>query len=220
MTECNSELPYDFYSRRGLVVRFSGLELSSDAGILLARQAEEQVQVCLGISECIEEWRDPSKITHSLNQLVSQRVYQLVGGYEDANDSNVLRHDPIYKIACERLPIAEQDLLASQATITRLENHVSKAEVAAMRRRMVDGFIQGYKTAPEEIVLDIDGWDDPTHGHQQLKSRSPQLHYLYCQSVSLAAFSGRLHSDHRHSPSCGWNSTGKRSGRAPPLAPD
>jgi hypothetical protein len=57
-------------------------------------------------------------------------VYQLVGGYEDANDSNVLRHDPIFKIACERLPIVKQDLLASQPTITRLENHVSKREVA------------------------------------------------------------------------------------------
>ncbi len=168
MTECNLELPYDFYARRPLVVRFSGLELSSDAGILLARQAEEQVQVCRGLAECIQEWRDPNKITHSLNQLVSQRVYQLVGGYEDANDSNVLRHDPIYKIACERLPIAEQDLLASQPTITRLENHVSKQEVAAMRSRVVDGFIKGYKTAPEEMVLDIDGWDDPTHGNQQL----------------------------------------------------
>jgi hypothetical protein len=168
MTECNLELPYDFYSRRRLVVRFSGLELSSDAGILLACQAEEQVQVCRGLSECIEEWRDPNKITHSLNQLVSQRVYQLVGGYEDANDSNVLRHDPIFKIACQRLPINEQDLLASQPTITRLENHVSKKEVAAMRSRMVDGFIKGYKSVPEEIVLDIDGWDDPTHGNQQL----------------------------------------------------
>jgi hypothetical protein len=78
MTECNSELPYDFYSRRPLVVRFTGLELSSDAGILLARQAEEQVQVCRGLAECIEEWRDQNKITHSLNQLVSQRVYQMV----------------------------------------------------------------------------------------------------------------------------------------------
>jgi Transposase DDE domain group 1 len=168
MTECKLELRYEFYVRRPLVVRFSGLELSSDAGILLARQAEEQVQVCQGLSECIQEWRDPNKIRHSLNQLVSQRVYQLVGGYEDANDSNVLRHDPIYKIACERLPIAEQDLLASQPTITRLENHVSKQEVAAMRSRIVDGFIKGYKTAPEEMVLDIDGWDDPTHGNQQL----------------------------------------------------
>lgn len=168
MTECKLELPYEFYRQRPLVVRFSDLELSSDSGILLARQAEEKVQVCRGLSECIQDWRDPNKITHSLHQLVSQRVYQLVGGYEDANDSNTLRHDPIFKIACDRLPLAEQDLLASQPTMTRLENHVSKREVAAMRSQMVDGFIKGYKVAPQELVLDIDGWDDPTHGHQQL----------------------------------------------------
>jgi Transposase DDE domain group 1 len=89
------------------------------------------------LSECIQDWRDPNKITHSLYQLVSQRVYQLVGGYEDANDSNVLRHDPIFKVACGRSPSAGLDLLASQPTITRLENHIAKAEVSAMRSRMM-----------------------------------------------------------------------------------
>lgn len=168
MTECNSDLAYNFDVPRPLVVQFSELELSSDAGILLARQAEEQEQVCRALAESIEEWRDPNKITHSLHQLVSQRVYQLVGGYEDANDSNQLRHDPIYKIACGRLPLANQELLASQPTMTRLENHVSKSEVAKMRSRMVERFIERYREAPEEIVLDIDGWDDPTHGAQQL----------------------------------------------------
>jgi hypothetical protein len=168
MTVRHSELPLDFSSQRSLVVRFSELELSSDAGILLARQAEEQVKVCQGLAECIQEWRDSNKITHSLYQLVSQRVYQLVGGYEDANDSNQLRHDPIYKLACGRLPLAHEELLASQPTITRLENHISKREVAKMRGQMVEGFINRYQEAPTEIVLDIDGWDDPTHGQQQL----------------------------------------------------
>jgi len=168
MTECISPRPYNFYQQRQLVVRYSDLELSSDAGILLARQAEEQEQICRGLAECIEEWRDTNKVTHSLHQLVSQRVYQLVGGYEDANDSNILRHDPIYKISCERLPIANEELLASQPTITRMENQVKKPEVAKMRSRMVDGFIAGYQQPPAEIVLDIDGWADPTHGQQQL----------------------------------------------------
>ena len=135
---------------------------------MLTRQAEEQVQVCRELAECIDEWRDTNKIKHSLGQLVSQRLYQLVGGYEDANDSNVLRHDPIYKIACERLPVASEELLASQPTITRLENHVTKREVSAMRSRMVEGCINRYKSAPREIVFDMDGWDDPTHGQQQL----------------------------------------------------
>jgi len=168
MTVCDSELPYDFYAQRSLVVQFSDLELSSDAGILLARQAEEKVQVCRSLADCIDEWRDPTKITHSLQQLVSQRVYQLVGGYEDAVDSNQLRHDPIYKIACGRLPVAAAECLASQPTMTRLENQVGKREVARMRRRMLEGFINRYQKPPVEIVLDIDGWDAATHGQQQL----------------------------------------------------
>ncbi len=86
ITECNSDLRYDFYSHRDLVVRFSDLELSPDAGILLAHQAEQKLQVCQGITEWIEEWRDRTKIQHSLQQLVSQRGYQIVGGYEDATD--------------------------------------------------------------------------------------------------------------------------------------
>ncbi|MEO0953326.1 MAG: transposase, partial [Pseudomonadota bacterium] len=94
-----------------MVVKFSALELSSDAGILLARQAEESLQVCAGMADCIDDWRDPTKIVHSLPQLVSQRVYQLVGGYEDANDSNHLRHDPIYKLACGRVPETGDNLL-------------------------------------------------------------------------------------------------------------
>jgi co-chaperonin GroES (HSP10) len=168
MTVCHPELQFDFLSDRPVVVKVSDLELSSDAGILLARQAEEQVQVCRTIASCIEDWREPNKITHSLEQLVSQRVYQRVGGYEDAIDSNQLRHDPIYKIACGRVPIPEQELLASQPSITRLENHVSQSEVSAMRSQMVTGFIKRYREVPSEVVLDIDGWDDPTHGQQQL----------------------------------------------------
>lgn len=167
MTGCETELGFDFYQNRALVVKFSDLELSSDAGILLARQAEERLQVCQAIADCIEEWRDSDKTLHSLPQLVSQRVYQLVGGYEDANDSNQLRHDPIYKIACGRLPEAGEEL-ASQPTISRLENHVSKSEVSAMRRAFVDRFIASYQEPPKKIVLDIDGWDAPTHGQQQL----------------------------------------------------
>ncbi|MDY6940340.1 MAG: transposase [Cyanobacteriota bacterium] len=100
-------------------MEFSNLDLSSDAGILLTRQAEERLQICLGLSDCIQEWRDEDNITHSLHQLVSQQVYQMMEGYEDASDSNFLRHDPIYKIACERLPLPQEELLASQPTISR-----------------------------------------------------------------------------------------------------
>lgn len=166
MTACDSDLALDFYEQHPLSVRFSDLDLSSDAGILLACQAESRLQICQSIAKCISDWRAPDKITHTLSQLVRQRVYQLIGGYADANDSDVLRYDPIFRIACERLPISEGELLASQPTISRLENHVTARETAAMRRQFVDLFLDSYESAPSSVVLDIDGWDAPTHGEQ------------------------------------------------------
>ena len=167
MTECESDLPLNFYQKRPLVVQFSDLDLSSDVGILLARQADETLEICQGLADCIEEWRDPTRLTHTLPQLVSQRVFQLVGGYEDADDSDTLRHDPIYKIACGRLPIVGEELLASQPTMSRLENHVTPQENSAMRRLFIDRFIANHEEAPSHLELDIDGWDDPTHGEQE-----------------------------------------------------
>ncbi|MEM9119808.1 MAG: IS1380 family transposase [Cyanobacteria bacterium P01_F01_bin.56] len=179
MTGCQSELPLDFYPVRPLQVQFSGLDLSSDAGLLFVRQAEERLGICRGLAGCIAEWRDPAKTVHPLIDLVSQRVYQLVGGYKDANDSNQLRHDPIYKIACDRLPTVGEQALASQPTMTRLENHVSRQEKAQIRRFFVDHFIAQYETPPQAIWLDIDGWDAPTHGEQQLSF----FHGYYGQSM-------------------------------------
>ncbi len=168
MASIYSPLPYNFFSKKTLEVKFSGLDLSSDAGLLLVRQAEQGQKICQGLAQCLEDQRDPSKIKHTINQLVSQRIYQIAGGYEDANDSNYLRHDPIFKIACERVPIVGEELLASQPTITRLENQVTKKELAAIRRLFVDRFIQAHQQAPKEIILDVDGWDAQTYGHQQL----------------------------------------------------
>ncbi len=168
MADIYSPLPYDFYTQKPLEVKFSGLDLSSDAGFLLVRQAEQRQQICQGIVESLQDKRDPDKIKHTLSQLVSQRIYQIAGGYENANDSNYLRHDPILKIACERVPLPGEELLASQPTMSRLENQVNKGELAAIRRLFVERFIQSHRQAPEEIILDIDAWDAQTHGHQQL----------------------------------------------------
>ena len=118
MADIYSPLPYNFFSKKPLEVKFSGLDLSSDAGLLLVRQAEQGQQICQGLVQCLEDRREPSKIKHTMNQLVSQRIYQIAGGYEDANDSNYLRHDPILKIACEKVPIAGEELLASQPTMS------------------------------------------------------------------------------------------------------
>ena len=91
MTLFNQQLPFNFATSKKLDVKFSSLDLSSDAGLSMVRQAEENIKICQGFAECLEEKRERHKIKHSLIQLVSQRVYQIIGGYEDANDSNYLR---------------------------------------------------------------------------------------------------------------------------------
>ena len=141
--------------------------------------------------DCLEDKRDPSKIKHTLSQLISQRIYQIAGGYENTNDSNYLRHDPIFKIACERVPRPGEELLASQPTISRLENQISKGELAAIRRLFVEKFIQSYRQAPKEIILDIDGWDAQTYGHQQLSLfHGYYRHQMYFPVLINEAHSG------------------------------
>jgi len=167
MTECSTQLGFDFYKKSTLTVDFQGGDLSSDGGLLLVRQADERLGLLKQLAGCILDWRNPLFITHTLEDQVRQRVYQICAGYEDADDSDDLRKDPVLKIACDRLPTEEQDL-ASQPTITRLENRVDKHSMSAIRESFVRQFIAGYSQAPESLVLDIDGWDDETHGGQQL----------------------------------------------------
>jgi hypothetical protein len=168
MENLTANVPLNFHTPKPLEVKFSGLDLSSDAGLLLVKQAEENLKVCEGIANCLEDKREQHKVKHSIFQLLSQRIYQIAAGYEDTNDSNYLRHDPIFKIICDKIPKIGTELLGSQPTISRLENQISKQEIKLIRRDFVDKFIQNYSQDPEQIVLDIDGWDAETHGHQQL----------------------------------------------------
>ena len=124
MIKSSEKLPFNFKVKIPLDVNFSGLDLSSDAGLLLVKQAEENLKVAQGVSTCLEDDREQHKVKHSLFQLVSQRIYQIAAGYEDTNDSNYLRHDPIFKIICDKIPEMGAELLVSQPTISRLENGI------------------------------------------------------------------------------------------------
>ena len=191
MTSLSSLFSLDFYRPKTLSVKFSGLDLSSDAGLLLLRQAEEKIQICQGMANYLSDNREQGKVKHPLVQLISQRVLQIAAGYEDSNDSNYLRHDPIFKIACDKIPQPGKELLASQPTISRCENQVTKKEVKAIRRFFLEEFIQSYSQAPDEILLDIDGWDAPTHGHQQLSFFHGYYgHYMYFPVLINEAHSG------------------------------
>lgn len=167
MTDCIKPLSFVFSKKRRLEADFSGGNLSSDGGLLLLRQLDERLGFFEQFSSCLEDPRDPKRINHEQVELIRQRVLQICAGYEDANDSDVLRTDPIFKVACNQLPESGK-ALGSQPTITRLENRVTKEELSKIRRLFVELFVSSFKKAPQEIVLDIDGYDDPTHGNQQL----------------------------------------------------
>ena len=191
MAELSSQIPLNFSSPKPLKVKFSSLDLSSDAGLLLVRQAEEQLKICEGLADCLADKREQDKVKHPLSQLISQRVYQIAAGYEDANDSNYLRHDPIFKIACNKVPIPGEELLASQPTMSRLENQISKREIKGIRSFFLDQFLENYAEPPEEILLDIDGWDALTHGNQQLSLFHGYYgHYIYFPVLINEASSG------------------------------
>lgn len=146
---------------------FDAGALSSDGGVLFLRTLEDQLQVLRQLSEAIVDRRHPSYVKHSYETLIRQRVFQIACGYEDANDCNTLRHDPLFKAACDRLPLSGLPL-GSQSTMTRLENAVTRADLYRMTRALLDVFLDSYDTPPPALLLDIDDTNDPTYGNQEL----------------------------------------------------
>lgn len=157
---------------------FDGGEVSSDAGVLFLREVERRIGIIRRIAAVLHDHRHPSYVKHQFTELLKQRVFQIACGYEDGNDSNELRHDPVLKIACERLPESDEPL-ASQPTISRFENGFSRTDLYRIAKEFLEAFIDSYEEAPEGIILDIDDTDDETHGHQQLTLFNA-FHDEYC----------------------------------------
>ena len=162
-------LPFDLPSvaRKKLSVGFDGGQLSSDAGVLLLRGVEKELGLAERLASCIREWRKPERIEHPLEEMLRLRMFAIAAGYEDADDCDLLRHDPIFKMAVGHAP-ESGDPLCSQPTMSRLENAPSKAEIARLMAAMLDQFCDSYRRAPSSITLDIDDTLDAVHGHQQL----------------------------------------------------
>src|SRR5262245_44472378 len=167
MTEATL-LPFDLPAvhRKKLTVDFDGGNQSSDAGLLLLRQAERRLGVCRRLAAAMPDRRDQSRVDHTMVELVTARTVAIACGYKDGNDFNRLRHDPLMKIAVERCP-ESADPLASQSTISRLENALRKVEAARLSAALVDQFCSFVKPRKEEI-LDIDDTFCAAHGGQQL----------------------------------------------------
>ena len=187
--EQNKQYSFQFASISGKKVTadFSGGDVTSDAGVLVMKETANKIGIIERLVQAIHDERHQSYVKHESTELFTQRILQIVCGYEDANDSNDLRIDPGFKAACDRLP-SEADL-ASQSTISRFENSISTKDIYRIAEVFVDQFVASYDTPPEAIVLDMDDTEDETHGAQQL-SLFNGYHDEYCY-MPYFIFDGR-----------------------------
>ena len=145
---------------------FDGGRLSSDAGVVLLKDIDDQLGLTRHLAAMLSDPRDARRVNFTLHDLLKQRVFQMAAGYEDANDSNTLRDDPIFKLMLDRLPETGAPL-ASQPTISRFENRVSRTDLYRMALVLLDQFVASYVNPPQVIVLDVDDTEDPVHGQQE-----------------------------------------------------
>lgn len=167
MTECNRKpLLFSSLSSHKVVADFRGGRLTSDAGGLLLREADRQLGLTAALSAGITDPRAPAKITHELRTLLAQRIFSIALGYEDLNDHQTLRHDPLLAVLTDQSPDPESPL-GSPATLCRLENRVTRASLVRMSEVLVEQFLASYRRPPKRIILDFDATDDPVHGKQE-----------------------------------------------------
>jgi hypothetical protein len=174
MTECNqSSFGFEGSGKREIVARFDGGTISSDGGAFLLRQTEKRLNLLARFAECFLDGRHQSLVEHSIAEMVSQRVYGLALGYEDLNDHEQLRIDPVFGILAGKESLA--DPLAGKSTLNRMElgtginDRYKKITFwkQGVDELLVSVFIESHEKAPTEIVLDMDTTDLPLHGKQE-----------------------------------------------------
>jgi Transposase DDE domain group 1 len=177
MTECSETLlPFEAHFSRRVVGQFAGDRLTTEGGSLLLRQAERKIGLLQRVAACFNDYRQPERIEHRLEEMLAQRIYGLALGYEDLNDHEQLRQDPLLGVLAGKKDLGEQ--LAGKSTLNRLEltpvgspaaeryNKISYS-AEALDTLLVDLFLEAHPCAPCEIVLDLDATDTPLHGRQE-----------------------------------------------------
>ena len=150
-----------------IVACFDGGLLSSDGGLLVLREVERRLGLAERLAGCIDDPRLPERVRHGVAEILRFRMLMIAAGYEDGNDADSLRHDPIFKLALDRLP--DDAALCSQPTISRLENLPGQRALLRMARTMVEFYCGSFRQVPRRIVLDVDDTFDAVHGEQQLR---------------------------------------------------
>jgi len=199
-TECSADL-FGFAPVEGreVVAAFDGGAMTSDAGALLLGAADRAIKLIDRFAECFHDVRRQDRIEHEVVTLVGQRVFGIALGYEDLIDHDELRHDPVMAVLAGKLEASREDCapVAGKSTLNRLElsrleatrYHKISHNPIAIKRLMVDVFLEAHRRAPSEIVLDLDVTDDPVHGEQE--GRFFNAYYdCYCY-LPLYVFCGR-----------------------------
>jgi hypothetical protein len=150
-----------------LIARFDGGLLSSDGGLLALREVEHRLGIADRLAACIDDPRAPERVRHGIADILRFRMLMIAAGYEDGNDADGLRHDPVFKLALDHPP--DGAALCSQPTISRLENLPGSRAMLRMARAMVGLYGGSFRQVPRRIVLDVDDTFDAVHGGQQLR---------------------------------------------------
>jgi hypothetical protein len=187
MTQCNKrDLFFHDLGSREVIARFDGGQVTSDAGALLLREIEQKFHFIEQFACCFTDHRDPDLVEHTLPELLKQRIFGLCLGYEDVNDHDQLRHDPLLAVLADKKDpqgterVRGRDrgkALAGKSTLNRLELTPVRANADSRYKKIVahldvvqtffvDAFLQQYFVPPARIVLDVDASDNPLHGHQ------------------------------------------------------
>jgi len=161
-----AQLCFDFLSRLPIVVEPKNVQVTSDTGILPIRQFDDQIGLTDRFIACLNDPRDQDQTEHTLHEMVRQRIYGILAGYEDCNDHDTLRGDPVFKMVSGKKP--EDPDLASQPTLSRFENAIDIPSLWRLHDFFIDDFIDSFDQPPHSLTLDFDATDDACHGQQQL----------------------------------------------------
>ena len=190
MTECSETLfPFEAHFSRQVVAQFEGSWLTTEGGSLLLRQADCKIGLLRRVARCFTDYRQPERIEHPLEEMLAQRIYGLALGYEDLNDHEQLRQDPLLGVLAGKRDLGEP--LAGKSTLNRLELTPAGSPAAerynkiaysseAIDELLVTLFLESHRKAPSSIVLDLDATDTPLHGKQEARFfHGYYNHYCY-----------------------------------------
>jgi hypothetical protein len=195
MTDCiTSQLLFSSVGRKKIQADFNGGSLTSDAGALLLREVDKHLGLIDAINNCIPDPRNPFYTVHQQRTMLAQRIFAIALGYEDLNDHQSLRDDPLFQLISER-GIKDDLPLASPPTLCRLENRVDRKTLVEIAKVFVETFVDSYTKEPDVLILDFDATDDPVHGNQEKRFFHGYYDnycflplYVFCGSQLLVAY--------------------------------